>query len=152
MGGTGVASADYGSGALINPALLARSQPEDDITVILPALQAQITDKDNLEDEIDHISDRVKYYRDVVNSLTPGDIAADPVGTLRQFQGAAGELGDELEYLRGKTASARAAGGIAVSIPERCAGGSLCGESLRACPHQHPCGSERYRLSSSYPE
>lgn len=44
MGGTGVASADYGSGALINPALLARSQPEDDITVILPALQAQITD------------------------------------------------------------------------------------------------------------
>lgn len=64
MGGTGVASADYGSGALINPALLARSQPEDDITVILPALQAQITDKDNLEDEIDHISDRVDYYRD----------------------------------------------------------------------------------------
>lgn len=109
MGGTGVASADYGSGALINPALLARSQPEDDITVILPALQAQITDKDNLEDEIDHISDRVDYYRDVVNSLTPGDIAANPIGTLRQFQGAARELGDELEYLRGKTASARAA-------------------------------------------
>lgn len=117
MGGTGVASADYGSGALINPALLARSQPEDDITVILPALQAQITDKDNLEDEIDHISDRVDYYRDVVNSLTPGDIAANPIGTLRQFRGAARELGDELEYLRGKTASARAAGGIAVSIP-----------------------------------
>ncbi|EPO1790720.1 conjugal transfer protein TraF [Cronobacter turicensis] len=117
MGGTGVASADYGSGVLINPALLARSQPEDDVTVILPALQAQISDEDNLEDEIDHISDRVDYYRDVVNSLTPGDIATDPFGTLRQFQGAAGELGDELEYLRGKTASARAAGGIAVSIP-----------------------------------
>lgn len=117
MGGTGVASADYGSGALINPALLAKSQPEDDITVILPSVQAQITDKDNLRDEIDDISDKIDNYSDVVDSLTPVQVITNPLGTIDLFQGAAKDLADELEYLRGKTAQARAAAGIAVSIP-----------------------------------
>lgn len=48
MGGTGVASANYGSGVLLNPALLAKAKPEDNITVVLPAVGVQITDKDNL--------------------------------------------------------------------------------------------------------
>ena len=117
MGGTGVATANYGSAAFINPALLAKSQPEDDITVILPAVGAQITDKDNLEDEIDKINDRIDYYDDAVDNLTLQDILLNPVGTLNQFQGAARELADELDYLRGKTASARAAAGISVAIP-----------------------------------
>ena len=38
MGGTGVASGSYGSGALINPALLAKAKPDDDVTVILPSV------------------------------------------------------------------------------------------------------------------
>ncbi|VEC94392.1 conjugative transfer protein [Salmonella enterica subsp. enterica] len=45
MGGTGVASANYGSGVLLNPALLAKAKPEDNITVVLPAVGVQITDK-----------------------------------------------------------------------------------------------------------
>ncbi|WLI75337.1 conjugal transfer protein TraF [Kosakonia sp. H02] len=117
MGGTGVASANYGSGALINPALLAKAQPEDDITVILPSVQAQISDKDNLRDEIDYINDKVDQYKDVVDNLNAADIIADPFGTLDQFQNAAKDLADELVYLRGKTAQAKAAAGIAVSIP-----------------------------------
>lgn len=117
MGGTGVASANYGSGALINPALLAKGQPEDDITVILPSVQAQISDKDNLRDEIDYINDKVDQYKDVVDNLTAIDIITDPFGTIDQFQNAAKDLGDELVKLRGKTAQAKAAAGIAVSIP-----------------------------------
>ena len=50
MGGTGVASGSYGSGALINPALLAKAKPDDDVTVILPSVGVQVTDKDNLQD------------------------------------------------------------------------------------------------------
>lgn len=38
MGGTGVASASYGSGVLINPALLAKAKPDDNVTVILPSV------------------------------------------------------------------------------------------------------------------
>ncbi|VYU51382.1 conjugal transfer protein TraF [Phytobacter massiliensis] len=117
MGGTGVASANYGSGALINPALLAKSKPEDDITVILPSVSAQITDKDDLRNEIDDISDKIDYYDDVVDNLTFGDVIANPIGTVNQFQGAAGDLADSLEFLRGKRASANAGAGVAVSVP-----------------------------------
>ena len=117
MGGTGVASGSYGSGALINPALLAKAQQEDRVTVILPSVSAQITDKDNLQDQIDDISDKVDNYEDVIDNLTLLDIIANPVGTLDQFQSAAGDLAGELESLRGKTAHAKAAAGIAVSIP-----------------------------------
>ncbi|NIY49513.1 conjugal transfer protein TraF [Cedecea colo] len=117
MGGTGVASGSYGSGALINPALLAKAQQEDRVTVILPSVSAQLTDKDNLQDQIDDISDKVDNYEDVIDDLTLQDILLNPEGTLNQFQGAAGDLAGELESLRGKTARAKAAAGIAVSIP-----------------------------------
>lgn len=117
MGGTGVASANYGSGVLINPALLAKAKPEDSVTVILPAVGAQITDKDNLQDEIDEISDKIDYYDEVVDNLTPQEVLLNPRGVLNQFQGAARDLADELEYLKGKTARASAGAGLAVSIP-----------------------------------
>jgi len=117
MGGTGVASASYGSGVLINPALLAKAKPDDNVTIILPSVRAQISDKDNLQDEIDDISDKVDYYDDVIDNLTTAQIIANPLGTVDQFQGAAGDLADELDFLNGKTARAHAAAGIAVSIP-----------------------------------
>lgn len=117
MGGTGVAAGSYGSGALINPALLAKSQKDDSITVILPSVGAQISDKDNLQDQIDDISNKVDSYKNVVDSLTLRDIIFNPSGSLNQLQGAAGDLAGELEDLRGKTARAKAGAGIAVSIP-----------------------------------
>ena len=117
MGGTGVASASYGSGVLINPALLAKAKPEDNVTVILPSVRAQITDKDNLQDEIDDISDKVDYYDDVIDNLTFAQFITNPTGTINQVRGAATDLADELEFLDGKTARANAGAGIAVSIP-----------------------------------
>lgn len=117
MGGTGVASASYGSGVLINPALLAKAKPDDNVTVILPSVQAQISDKDNLQDEIDDISDKVDYYDNVIDNLTLAQFIANPPGTINQVRGAATDLADELEFLDGKTARANAGAGIAVSIP-----------------------------------
>lgn len=117
MGGTGVASGSYGSGALINPALLAKAQEEDSFTVILPSVGAQITDKDNLQDQIDDISDKVDNYEDVIDSLTLQQIILNPTGSLNLLEGAAGDLAGELEDLRGKTAQAKAGAGISVSIP-----------------------------------
>ncbi|WP_312214152.1 conjugal transfer protein TraF [Pseudescherichia sp.] len=117
MGGTGVASASYGSGVLINPALLAKAKPEDNVTVILPSVRAQISDKDNLQDEIDDISDKVDYYDNVIDNLTLAQFIADRPGVINQVRGAATDLADELEFLDGKTARANAGAGIAVSIP-----------------------------------
>lgn len=116
MGGTGVAAAHYGSGVLINPALLAKAKPDDDITVIFPAVGAQISDKDNLQDQIDDISDRINYYEDVINDFGPEDLL-NINESVQQFQNAAGELADQLESLDGKIATARAGAGVAVSIP-----------------------------------
>ncbi|MGU3523942.1 conjugal transfer protein TraF [Enterobacteriaceae bacterium C23F] len=117
MGGTGVASANYGSAVMINPALLAKSQPDDDVSVVIPSVGAQITDKDNLRDQIDDISDDIDRYENVIDNLTPTGILLDPQGTLNQFQSAAGDLAGQLEDLRGKTARANAGAGIAVSVP-----------------------------------
>jgi len=117
MGGTGVASANYGSAVLINPALLAKSKPDDDVSVVIPSVGAQITDKDNLRDQIDDISNDIDHYESVIDNLTPSGILQDPAGTLNQFQGAAGDLAGQLEDLRGKTARANAGAGIAVSVP-----------------------------------
>lgn len=116
MGGTGVASAHYGSGVLINPALLAKSQPEDDITVIFPAVGAQVSDKDNLEDQIDDLSDRIRYYENAIGDLGPEDLF-NITESIQLFQNAAGELADQLVELDGKIATVRAGAGIAVSIP-----------------------------------
>jgi len=117
MGGTGVASANYGSAVLINPALLAKSQPDDDVSVVIPSVGGQITDKDNLRDQIDDISDEIDHYKSVLDNLTPEGILLDPGGTLNQFQSAAGDLAGQLNDLRGKTARANAGAGIAVSVP-----------------------------------
>lgn len=117
MGGTGVASASYGSGVLTNPALLAKAKQDESVTVILPAISGQITDKDNLQDQIDDISDMVNQYKDVIDDLTLQDILLNPGGSLNQLQSAAGDLAGELEGLRGKTANAKAGASIAVSIP-----------------------------------
>jgi hypothetical protein len=117
MGGTGVASANYGSAVLINPALLAKSKPDDDVSVVIPSVGAQITDKDNLRDQIDDISNEIDSYRNALDNITPMDIFRNPVGTLNQFQSAAGDLANQMEDLRGKTARGNAGAGIAVSVP-----------------------------------
>lgn len=117
MGGTGVASANYGSGVLINPALLAKSQPDDDITVIFPAIGGQISDKDNLRDKIDDVTDDVNHYRRSLDNINPLDLFVPGSAGYRQVSSAAGDLADQLESLKGKTASAKAGGGLAVSIP-----------------------------------
>lgn len=106
MGGTGGASANYGSGVLINPALLAKAKPDDGITLIAPTIGAQISDKDDLRSKIDDISDEVNNYRRVLSTLN-----------LSQISAAAGDLANQLSSLKGKTASGKAGAGLAVSIP-----------------------------------
>ena len=106
MGGTGVASANYGSGVIINPALLAKAKPDDGITLIAPTIGAQISDKDDLRSKIDDISDEVNNYRRVISTLN-----------LSQISAAAGDLANQLSSLKGKTASGKAGAGLAISIP-----------------------------------
>ena len=117
MGGTGVAAASYGSAVLINPALLAKAKPNDDVTVILPSIGAQISDKDNLRDKIDDISDDVSQYRSTLENINLIDLFNPRSQASRDVSSAAGDLANQLDSLKGKTASGKAGAGIAVSIP-----------------------------------
>ena len=113
MGGTGVASANYGSGVLINPALLAKAKPDDDITLIVPTIGAQISDKDDLRSKIDDISDDVNNYRRVLSTINLADLVNPNSASSRQVSAAAGDLADQLSSLKGKTANAKAGAGLA---------------------------------------
>ena len=117
MGGTGVASANYGSGVLINPALLAKAKPDDDVTLIAPTIGAQISDKDDLRSKIDDISDDINTYRRVLRTINLADLINPNSASSRQVSAAAGDLADQLSSLKGKKADAKAGAGLAISIP-----------------------------------
>lgn len=117
MGGTGVASAHYGSGVLINPALLAKAKPDDDITLILPTIGAQISDKDNLRTKIDDISDDIQDYISSLNNINLSDLTNPGSPGYRRVSSAAGDLADQLSSVKGKTARTKAGAGLAITIP-----------------------------------
>ncbi len=117
MGGTGVASAHYGSGVLINPALLAKAKPDDDITLILPTIGAQISDKDNLRTKIDDISDDIQDYISSLNNINLSDLTNPGSPGYRRVSSAAGDLADQLSSVKGKNAGRKAGAGPAVTIP-----------------------------------
>ena len=97
MGGTGVASAHYGSGVLINPALLAKAKPDDDITLILPTIGAQISDKDNLRTKIDDISDDIQDYISSLNNINLSDLTNPGSPGYRRVSSAAGDSASSID-------------------------------------------------------
>ncbi len=65
------------------------------ITVVLPAVGVQITDKDNLRDEIDDISDKVDYYDEVVDNPL-GANSAQSARRAESLSGRRARPADEL--------------------------------------------------------
>ncbi|MBP2169322.1 hypothetical protein J2125_002514 [Erwinia toletana] len=109
MGGTGVASSTYGTAPLANPALLTKAQPDDDVSVIIPSVGVQLTDKDKLVDKVDDISDSVDGYRGLTDDLS--------LANYPKLQAAAGDLAGQLRGLRGNTAQGSAGAAIVVAVP-----------------------------------
>ncbi|MGB7803781.1 conjugal transfer protein TraF [Buttiauxella sp.] len=115
MGGTGVASSRWSSAVLINPALLTRSQEGDNAALLIPSVGMQITDPDNLQDNIDDISNSAEDYLNYAN-IPLQQIIRDP-RLYRQIRHDAAALSAQLKNVRGDEARAKAGGAIAVSIP-----------------------------------
>ncbi|MEM6162553.1 conjugal transfer protein TraF [Erwinia sp. P6884] len=110
MGGTGVASSSYGSAVLANPALMTKAQPEDDVSIILPAAGAQLSDKNKLIDKVDDLTDSVDRYQDIArNGITFADIP--------RARAAAGDLADQLRGIKNGEAYGTAGAAVAVTIP-----------------------------------
>ncbi|EXU76458.1 conjugal transfer protein TraF [Erwinia mallotivora] len=121
MGGTGVASSTYGTAVLANPALMTKAKPEDDVSIIFPAVGAQLTDKNNLIDKVDNLTDSVNHYEDVYDNLasTPFTLAGLNAlsANLATVRAAAGDLASQLRAIKGSKASATAGAAFAVTIP-----------------------------------
>ncbi|MCS3604929.1 hypothetical protein M2371_004183 [Buttiauxella sp. BIGb0471] len=115
MGGTGVASSRWSSAVLINPALLTKSQQGDTAALLIPAVGMQITDPDNLQNNIDDISNSAEDYLNYAN-IPLQQIIRNP-GIYRQMQNDAADLSRQLQNVKGDQARAKAGGAIAVSIP-----------------------------------
>jgi len=89
MGGTGVASANYLSAPLMNPALLARFSHTDDIGLLLPAIGGQITDNKETIDSINTAADLI----DELDQYSSNSL---------QARATANQLASELEMLDDK--------------------------------------------------
>jgi len=111
MGGTGVASSTYGTAVLANPALMTKAQPEDDVSIILPAAGAQLTDKHKLIDKVDDLTDSVDRYQDIARQgvLSFADYP--------RVKSAAGDLANQLRGIKGNKAWATAGAAVAVTVP-----------------------------------
>ncbi|MFJ5317545.1 conjugal transfer protein TraF [Pectobacterium versatile] len=90
MGGTGVASSHYSAAALVNPALLTKfDKSSDDFSLILPAVGAQVSDPDNLEDGVDRINNDWKSFERIVSASGDASLAASRLrGSLQDFSGS----------------------------------------------------------------
>lgn len=102
MGGVGVASSKYGTASLVNPALLSKSEDGDDVTIILPSIGVQATDKD---DAIGAIDDVVSAYDAIKNDNENPDV-------YRNLQ-------DKLENAKGKSVNANLGVNAVIAIPNK---------------------------------
>ncbi|ARJ42188.1 conjugal transfer protein TraF [Pantoea alhagi] len=120
MGGTGVASSNYTTAPLTNPALLTKGRAEDNVSVILPSVGVQISDKDKMVDKIDDVTDTVDRYQNVFDDFDAGDLLTDPAGALdviNNVRSASGDLANQLRDLRGNKADGSAGAAIVVAVP-----------------------------------
>ncbi|NDL64234.1 conjugal transfer protein TraF [Enterobacteriales bacterium SAP-6] len=104
MGGTGVASAHYGSAPLVNPALLTQFGPKDDLSIILPSVGARVSDPDNLVDGFDD----VKSAWDAFDAQAGDGTGADSSAT---------NLKQKLQDISGHQGKAEAAASAAIAVP-----------------------------------
>lgn len=117
MGGTGVASSNYTTAPLSNPALLTKGRAEDNVSVILPSVGVQISDKDNMVDKIDDVTDTVNRYQDVFDNFDLEDLLTNPTGVIGNIRSASGDLANQLRDLRGNKADGSAGAAIVVAVP-----------------------------------
>ena len=103
MGGTGVASSKYGAAPLLNPALLTKSEPVDNLSIILPTLGAQFSDPDNLQDGFDN----VKHAWDNLEKASGTGNSASSATELRK----------SLTDISGHSGRADAGAGVVIAVP-----------------------------------
>ena len=104
MGGTGVASANYGSAALVNPALLAKTREGDGVRLTAPAVGAQVSDSSHLIDSFDDVN---SSWKKLESALGGPDVKA-----------AAAEFNDTISGIAGSSATANVGVSMVLAVPD----------------------------------
>lgn len=107
MGGTGVASSNYDAASTANPALLTEFTERDDISLIIPAIGAEVSDEDDVLDSLDFVADTFSTLVDQINS---GGQGADE---------SKDSIINELEKIDGVPARANLGAVISISKPSK---------------------------------
>lgn len=106
MGGTGVASAHYGTAALSNPALLTHFGPTDYFSLVLPSVGAQVSDPDNTVDKADDVKDLWDRF----------DAAADSQSGVSE---SAAALKNKLQDLKDTHANGQVGASVVATVPNQ---------------------------------
>ncbi|MCJ2378643.1 conjugal transfer protein TraF [Vibrio sp. ZSDZ34] len=110
MGNTGVASADYLTAGLYNPALTASFKDNDDVGLLLPAFGMEYRDSDDTVSTLDDLQKAIDDYESAFS---------DPLGKLDDIN----RLLDDLEGNKPTTVSASL--GFAVALPSELVSSNL---------------------------
>ena len=106
MAGVGVASSHYDTASSTNPALLAVHDESDDVAIILPSIGAEASDKDDVLDAIDDISDLFDSLENDIDNGNTGSANASKDQIL-----------DKLADVNQSPVTIRAGVGASVSVP-----------------------------------
>jgi hypothetical protein len=134
MGGVGVALGEADVAPLYNPALLSVAKDEDKFSIILPSINARVSDPQNLLDSIDKFqtgnyvnnlqtsTTNLQTAITAVNTSTPATISAD-IATVGTQAGIVttdlNALNTKLTTLSNKPISAEAGAATVVAIPRK---------------------------------
>ena len=113
MGGTGVSGANYKSGALYNPALVAKFNKDDDLAIILPTVGVEGHDKDGAIDNADDVQDAY----DGLGALKGLDHSTATDADRQKATDLSGKAATALRSLDGKTVDVEAGVNMVVAIP-----------------------------------
>jgi hypothetical protein len=111
MGGAGVASSNYLSAPFVNPALLADYKDSDDFGLLLPSIQAIVSDSNDLVDKVDALQ---ASYESLDALIASGDIS-----NLSAIQSGATQLSSDFSALSGTSANVEGNLAFALSIPNK---------------------------------
>lgn len=121
MGGTGVASANYLAAPFYNPALLTRAATGDELGLLLPAVGAEMLDKDELKQSADDFMDTTDDYYQAIKDYKATPTPANGQAVLELNRQATREL----QQLEGDTGYLKVGMAAAVALPTTALPGAL---------------------------